>query len=164
VGANATAANDDDEGVAEFGEAFVGKEDAVSCELFENQCFVVVSEACAAGKGNASFVFFAVRRVVYHGATEVVDLILTLVYVPCRNLRTITFSTSCFEDKSGMEPFKSCMLYHLFAFCRPITAVAAIHPDASAVTASCSRCDSGSHEDMAMDRRQRPSILIAGCK
>jgi len=40
------------------------------------------------------------------------------------------------------------MLYHLFAFCRPITALAARQPDASAVTASCSLCDSGSHDDM----------------
>jgi hypothetical protein len=161
VGANATAANDDDEGVAEFGETFVGEEDAVSCELFENQCFVVVSQACATGKGNASLVFFAVRRLIYDGATEVVDLECMLNCVPRSNVIVTTFSTSCFEDKSGMEPFKSCMLYHLFAFCRPITAVAAIHPDASAVTASCSRCDSGSHDDMAKDKRQCLSILIA---
>jgi hypothetical protein len=161
VGANATAANDDDEGVAEFGEAFVGEEDAVSCELFENQCFVVVSEACATGKGNASLVFFAVRRLIYDGATEVVDLNCMLIYVPRKTLIMITFSISCFDDRSGMEPFKSCMVYHLFAFCSPTTALAAIHPDTSAVTANCSRCDSGSHDDMAKDRRKLPSILIA---
>jgi hypothetical protein len=44
------------------------------------------------------------------------------------------------------------MVYHLFAFCRPMTAVAAIQPDASAVTANCSLFDSGSHDDMANNR------------
>lgn len=44
------------------------------------------------------------------------------------------------------------MLYHLFAFCKPITALAAKNPDASAVTPSCSLCDeamSVSHCDIA---------------
>ena len=43
MGADATAANDDHEGVAEFGEAFVGEEDSVACQLFEDKCFVVVT-------------------------------------------------------------------------------------------------------------------------
>ena len=43
MGAHATAADDDHEGVAQFGEAFVGEEDAVAGELFEDQRFVVVS-------------------------------------------------------------------------------------------------------------------------
>jgi hypothetical protein len=49
-----------------------------------------------------------------------------------------------------MEPFKSWMEYHCLAFCRPMTAVAAIHPDASAVRASCNLCDSGSQDDIVM--------------
>jgi hypothetical protein len=36
VGADAAAADDDDKGVAQFGEAFVGQEDAVAGELLED--------------------------------------------------------------------------------------------------------------------------------
>lgn len=53
------------------------------------------------------------------------------------------------------------MLYHLFAFCRPITALAAMQPDASAVTANCSLCDSGSHDDMADQRIWSLETVVA---
>jgi hypothetical protein len=36
VGTDAVAADDDDEGVAQFGEAFVGQEDAVAGQLLED--------------------------------------------------------------------------------------------------------------------------------
>ena len=74
MGANATAANNDHEGVAELGESFIGEEDAVSCQLFQNECFIIVAQTGAAGEGNASFVFFVEGRFVYSSATEVVDL------------------------------------------------------------------------------------------
>jgi hypothetical protein len=74
VRANATTANDDHEGVAEFGESFISQEDSISCQLFEDECFVVVAQTSAAGKGNASLVFFVESGFIYNGATKVVDL------------------------------------------------------------------------------------------
>jgi hypothetical protein len=74
VRANATAANNDHEGVAEFGESFIGEKDTVSCQLFQNECFVVVAQTSAAGEGNASLVFFVQGRFIDSSATEVVDL------------------------------------------------------------------------------------------
>ena len=74
MGANATAADNDHEGVAKFSESFVGEEDSVSCQLFQNECFVVVAQTGAAGEGNASFVFFVQGGFVDSSATEVVDL------------------------------------------------------------------------------------------
>jgi hypothetical protein len=74
VRANATAANNDHESVAEFGESFVSEKDAVSCQLFQNECFVVVAQTSAAGEGNASLVFFVQGRFIDSSATEVVDL------------------------------------------------------------------------------------------
>lgn len=41
--ADAAAADDDHEGVAQGVQAFVGEEDAVARELFEDQRFVVVA-------------------------------------------------------------------------------------------------------------------------
>lgn len=74
VGADAAAADDDYKGVAQLGEAFVGEEDAVTGELLEDQGFVVVAQAGAAGEGDAAFVFFGLRRCALGGAAEVVDL------------------------------------------------------------------------------------------
>lgn len=74
MGANATASNNNHKGVAEFGKAFVGEEDSVSCQLFEDKCFVVVTQTGAAGERNASFVFLVQGGFIYGSATEVVDL------------------------------------------------------------------------------------------
>lgn len=72
--ANATTADDDDKGVAQFGEPFIGEEDAVTRQLFQDQCFVVVSQTRTASQGNAPLVFFALRRLIQGCAAEVVDL------------------------------------------------------------------------------------------
>lgn len=40
---NTTAAHDNHKGIAEFGETVVGQKDSVSCELFEDQSWVMVS-------------------------------------------------------------------------------------------------------------------------
>ena len=74
MGANATAANNNHEGVAEFGESLVGEENSVSCQLFQNECFIVVAQTGAPGEGNASFIFFVQGRFVHSSATEIVDL------------------------------------------------------------------------------------------
>lgn len=74
MGADATAADDDDKGVAQLGESFVGEEDAVASQLFQDQCFVVVTKTRTAGQGDASLVFFALRGLVQGCAAEVIDL------------------------------------------------------------------------------------------
>ena len=59
-----------------------------------------------------------------------------------------TFSTSCFELASGIDPFRSCILYHFFAFCSPITALAARAPDTTAVRPKESLGESCIHDDI----------------
>ena len=74
MGANATAANNDHKGVAELGKSFIGQEDAVSGQLFKDECFVIVAQTGAAGQSDASFVFVVQGGFVHSSATEVVDL------------------------------------------------------------------------------------------
>lgn len=58
VGADAAAADDDHEGIAEFGEALVGEEDAVAGELLEDELVVEVACLGALGEEEVVFVFF----------------------------------------------------------------------------------------------------------
>jgi len=59
MGANATKANDDDEGGTEGREAGVVKKDAVAGELFEDQLVIIVASSGSGGDLGASGVFFA---------------------------------------------------------------------------------------------------------
>lgn len=57
VRAHAAAADYDDEGVAEFGEAFVAQEDAVPGELFEDELVVEVAGLGALGEEEVVLIF-----------------------------------------------------------------------------------------------------------
>ena len=59
VGSYSTAADDDDESVAQFGETFVTKEDAVASQLLEDQVIVVVAFPGSGCEGHGSFIFLA---------------------------------------------------------------------------------------------------------
>lgn len=58
MGAYATAADYDNEGIAELRESFIGKEDAVARQLLQDQVFVVVAQSCSLRECFAPVVFF----------------------------------------------------------------------------------------------------------
>ena len=62
MGANTAEANNDNEGRAEFGEAGIGKEDAVTGELLKDQLVIVFASSGSGGDLCASGVFFACQR------------------------------------------------------------------------------------------------------
>ena len=73
MGTDATAADDDDEGIAQLLQALVAEEDAVACELLEDQFVVEVASLGALGEGGVANVFL-VERFEEAGAGELVGV------------------------------------------------------------------------------------------